>query len=128
MSLQNRQLRTTLPATKLQTNSETVKVSPQTRKTHSRYDAHTKELPRLLPKQSVRLQDPSTKKWSIPGEVLQKAETPNSYVVKTPKGVLRNRIHIKEAAMPGPQVPTKQAPATASMAPRQLISKITQSA
>ena len=128
VSLQNRQLRTTLPATKLQTNSETVKVSPQTRKKHSRYDAHTKELPRLLPKQSVRLQDPSTKKWSIPGEVLQKAETPNSYVVKTPKGVLRNRIHIKEAAMPGPQVPTKQAPAAASMAPRQLISKITQSA
>ena len=85
----------------------------KTRKTHSRYDAHTKELPRLLPKQSVRLQDPSTKKWSIPGEVPQKAETPNSYVVKTPKGVLRNRIHIKEAAMPGPQVPTKQAPAAA---------------
>ena len=70
VSLQNRQLRTTLPATKLQTNSETVKVSPQTRKKHSRHDAHTKELPRLLPKQSVKLQDPLTKKWSIPGEVL----------------------------------------------------------
>ena len=78
MSLQNRQLRTTLPATKLQTNSEAVKVSPQTRKKHSRYDVHTKELLRLLPKQTVRLQDPSTKKWSIPGKVLQKAETPNS--------------------------------------------------
>ena len=76
VSLQNRQLRTTLPATKLQTNSITVKVSPQTRNKHSRYDVHTKELPRLLPKQSVRLQDPSTKKWSIPGEVLQKPETP----------------------------------------------------
>ena len=129
VSLQNRQLRTTLPANKLQTNSETVKVSPQTRKKHSRYDAHTKELPRLLPKQSVRLQDPLTQKQSIPGEVLQKAETPNSYVVKTPKGVLRrNWIHMKEAAMPGPQVPTKQAPAAAPVAPRQLISKIIQSA
>ena len=95
----------------------------------SKYDAHTKELPRLLPKQLVRLQDPSTKRWSIPGEVLQKAETPNSYVVKTPKGVLRrNWIHIKKAAMPGPQVPTKQASAAAPMAPRQLISKIIQSA
>ena len=74
------------------------------------------------------MQDPLTKKWSIPGEVLQKAETPNSYVVKTPKGVLRrNQIHIKEAAMPGPQVPTKQAPAAAPMAPRQMISKIIQS-
>ena len=40
----------------------------------------------------------------------------------------RNWIHIKEAAMPGPQVPTKQAPAAAPMAPRQLISKIIQSA
>ena len=30
--------------------------------------------------------------------------------------------------MPGPQVPTKQAPAAAPMAPRQLISKIIQSA
>ena len=129
VSLQNRQLRTTLPAMKLQTNSETVKVSPQTRKKQSKYDAQTKELPRLLPKQLVRLQDPSTKKWSIPGEVIQKAETPNSYVVKTPKGVLRrNWIHIKEAAIPGPQVPTKQAPAAAQMAPKQLISKIIQPA
>ena len=34
VSLQNRQPRTTLPAIKLQTNSETVKVSPQTRKKH----------------------------------------------------------------------------------------------
>ena len=62
-----------------------------------------RSLPRLLPKQLVRLQDPSTKRLSMPGEVLQKAETPNSYVVKTPKGVLRrNKIHIKETAIPGP--------------------------
>ena len=80
VSLQNRQLRTTLLATKLQTNSETVKVSPQTRKKYSKYDAHTKELPRFLPKQLVRLQDPSSKKWSIPGEVLQKAVETHSKV------------------------------------------------
>ena len=36
VSLQNRQLRTTLPAIKLQANSETTKVSPQTRQKHSR--------------------------------------------------------------------------------------------
>ena len=129
MSLQNRQLRTTLSAIKLQTNSETVKVSPQTRKKDSRYDTHAKELPQLLPKPLVKLQDPSIKKWSFPGEVLQKAETPNSYVFKTPKGVLgRNWIHIKEAAMPGPQVSTKQAPAAAPMVHKQLISKIIQPA
>ena len=129
VSLQYRQLRTSLPAIKLQTNSETVMVSLHTRKKHSKYDAHTKELPRLLPNLLVRLQDPSTKMGSIPREVLQKAQTPNSYVVKTPKGVLRrNQIHIKEVAMPGSQVPTKQAPAAAPMAPKQLISKISQPA
>ena len=93
----------------------------------SRYGAHTKELPQLLPKQLVGLQDPSTKKWSIPGEVIQNAETPNSYVVKTPTCVLRrNWIHVKEAAMPGPQVPTKLAPAP--MTPKQQIFKIIQPA
>ena len=128
--LQNRQLRTTLPAIiRPPPNSKAVQASLQSRQDFSKYDAHTKELSRLLPKQLVRLQDPSTKKWSIPGGVLQKAEIPNSYVVKTPKGVLRrNWIHIKEAAMPGPQVPTMQTPAAAPMAPRQLISKIIQSA
>ena len=76
--LQNRQLRTTLPAIiRPPANSETVQASLQSRQDFSKYDAHTKGLPRLLPKQLVRLQDPSTKKWSIPGEVLQKAETPN---------------------------------------------------
>ena len=45
-------------------------------------------------------------------------------MVKTPKGVLRrNQIHIKEAARPSPQVPTKQAPAAAPMASKQLIFK-----
>ena len=75
--LQNRQLRTTLPAIiRPPPNSEAVQASLQSRQDFSKYDAHTKELPRLLPKQLVRLQDPSTKKWSIPEEVLQKAETP----------------------------------------------------
>ena len=70
--LQNRQLRTTLPAIiRPPPNSEAVQASLQSRQDFSKYDAHTKELPRLLPKQLVRLQDPSTKKWSIPGEVLK---------------------------------------------------------
>ena len=50
-------------------------------------------------------------------------------MVTTPKGVLRrNLIHIKEAAMQAPQVPTKQAPAASPMAPRQLVSRIIQPA
>ena len=126
--LQNRQLRITLPAIiRPPPNSEAGQASLQSRQDFSRYDTHTKELPQLLPNQLVRLQDPSNKKWSIPGEVIQKAETPNSYVVKTPKGVLRrNWICIKEAAIPGPQIPTKQAPGP--MAPKQLIFKIIQPA
>ena len=105
MSLQNRQLRTTLPAIKLQANSETVKVSPQTRQKHSRYDPHAKEPPLLLATQPVRLQDPQTKIWSISGEVLSRAETPH---VKTPKGLLRwKRIQIKEVPLPvNPTAPT----------------------
>ena len=75
VSLQNRQLRTTLPAIKLQANSERVKVSPQTRQKYRRYHAHAKELPQVLPTQPVRLQDPQTRKWSISGEVLSRAET-----------------------------------------------------
>ena len=128
--LQNRQLRTThLAIIRPPPNSEAGQASLQSRQDFSKYDAHTKELPRLLPKLLIRLKDPSAKKWSIPGEVLQKAETPNSYAVKTAKGVLRrNLIHIKEAAMPGPQNPTKQAPAAAPMAPKQLMSKIIQPA
>ena len=128
--LQNRQMRTTLPAIiRLPPNNEAVWTSLQSRQDFSKYDAHTKELPRLLPKQFVRLLDPSTKRWSIPGKVLQETETPNSYVVKTPKGVLRrNQIHIKEAAIPGPQAPTKQAATAAPIAPKQLISKIIQPA
>ena len=74
--LQNRQLRTTLPAIiRSPPNSEAVRGWLQSRQDFSKYDAHTKELPRLLIKQTVRLWDPSTKKWSIQGEVLQKVET-----------------------------------------------------
>ena len=97
VSLQNRQLRITLPTIKLLVNSKIVRVSPQTRQNHSRHDIQAKELPQLLLTQPVRLQDPQTKKWSISGEVLSRAETSHSHLVKTPKGVLRqNRIQIKE--------------------------------
>ena len=98
MLLQNTQLRNTFLATKLPANSEAVKASPQTRHSHSRHEAQARELPKFLPTQPVRLQEPKTKKWSRPGEVLSRAETSHSYVVETPNGVTRrNSIHIKEA-------------------------------
>ena len=103
MSWQNRQLRTTLPAIKLKANSETVKVSPQTRQKHSRYDAHAKELPQLLPTQPVRLQDPQSKKWSISGEVLSRTETDHSYLVKTPKGTHKMEQDTDQRGTPNSQ-------------------------
>ena len=85
VSLQNRQLRSTFPTTKLPANSKAVKASPQTRQVHSRHDAQAKELPQFLDTQPVSLQDPQTKKWSKPGEILSRAEASHSHVVETPK-------------------------------------------
>ena len=62
VSLQDRQLRTILPAIKLPANSEAVKVSTEARQDHSRHDIQTKELAKLLPREQVRLLDPQTKK------------------------------------------------------------------
>ena len=92
VSLQNRQLRSIFPASKLPANSEAVKISPQTRQVHSRHDAQAKDLPQSLHTQPAGQQDPQTKKWSKSGEVLSRAETSQSYVAETPKGVSkRNR-------------------------------------
>ena len=60
--LQNRQLKTTLlTIIRFALNSEAIRASLQSRQDYSRYDAHAKELPQLLPTQPVRLQDPQTK-------------------------------------------------------------------
>ena len=45
LSLQNRQLRRTFPATKLQANREAVKASPQTRQVHSRHWCSSQGVP-----------------------------------------------------------------------------------
>ena len=75
--LQTWQLKTTLPTiTRPAPNSEAIRASLQSRQDYSRYDAHAKELPQLLPTQTVRLQYPQTKKWSISREILSRAETP----------------------------------------------------
>ena len=92
MSLQNRQLRSTFPAMKLPAKSEAVKTSLQTRQVHNRHNAQAKELPQFLSTQPVRLQEPQSRKWYKPGEVLSRAETSHLHVVETPKAVSkRNR-------------------------------------
>ena len=100
--LQNRQQKTMLPSiSRPAPNNEPVRDSLQSRQDYCRYDTCAKEFPQLLPTQPVRLQDHQTKKRSISGEVLCRAETPHSYLMKTPKGVVRwNRIQIKEVALP----------------------------
>ena len=85
-SMENRQLRTT-PATKLLANTETVRVSLQSRLDYSRYDAHAKKINR------------PTNGLSQERSYLEL--DPHSYLVKTPEVVLRrNRIQIKEVAIP----------------------------
>lgn len=53
-------------------------------------------LPDLTPGQSVRIQDPVSKKWH-PGIVETKEEEPRSYLIKKPNGAIlrRNRKHIR---------------------------------
>ena len=93
VSLHNRQLRSIFPATKLPANSKAVMASPLTRQVHSRLDAQSKEFKWVLPTQPVRLQEPQSKKWSKPGEVLSRTETSQSHVVETQK-VLAKEIEI----------------------------------
>ena len=80
-SLWNKQLKTSLPVIKLPANSEAVMVSAQTSQEHSRHDVQAKELPNLLPRWAVRLQNPQTKKWPTRREVPSRVESSLSYVV-----------------------------------------------
>ena len=91
MSLQNRQLRSTSQPQSFQQTAKGVKASPQTRQVHNRHDTQAKELSQFLSTWSVRLQDPQTKKWSKPGEVLSGAENSHSHVAETPKVLAKER-------------------------------------
>ena len=63
------------------------------------YDRGCKPLPSLLPGQQVRVQNPTSHKWTpaVIKEELQ--DFPRSYKVTTPAGaeLRRNRQHIREA-------------------------------
>ena len=72
------------------------------------YDSHSRSLPELTPGQSVRVQDPITKRWK-PGVVKSKEEEPRSYLVQQPSGSVlrRNRRHLRATGerfrFPGPE-------------------------
>ena len=74
--LQNRQLKTTLPAIiRPPANNESIRASLQSRQGYTNHDAYAKELPHLLPKQHVWVQNTLTKQW-YKAIVKSKAETP----------------------------------------------------
>ena len=97
----NRQLKTTLPAIiRPPHNSEAVTASLKARQDYSRYNAHSKEKPDLLPTQPIWVQDAISKRWN-PSVVKAQAETPHSYIIQTPQGKYRrNCSHLKEAPIP----------------------------
>ena len=99
--LQNRLLKTTLSATiRPPANNESIRASLQSRQGYTNHDAHGKELPQLLPKQHVWLQNAMTKQW-YKTVVKSKAESPWAYVVSKLEGdKRRNRIHLKDACIP----------------------------
>ena len=60
------------------------------------YNRHTKELPELHKDQAIYVQDPVRKTWN-PDRVIDRGDTPRSYVVQTETGaqLQRNRIHLR---------------------------------
>ena len=92
--LQNRQLKTTLPAIiRPPAKNEAIWESLQSRQVYTKHDVHAKELPQVLSKQHVWVQN-----TMIQGCCKFKIKTPRSYVVSKPHGDKRmNRINFKES-------------------------------
>ncbi|KAL5017999.1 hypothetical protein ScPMuIL_003721 [Solemya velum] len=67
------------------------------------HDQHTKLLPGLVAGQKVTIQDAQDKRWRP--AMIQKHESPRSYVVETPAGkqLRRNRSHIRDVPNHTPQ-------------------------
>ena len=109
--LMGRKLRTTVPAIPSTLDPgridfhklrvvEKARRAEQSRHFNLRHRAHT--LPQLQPGEHVWIQDTKEK-----GTVLAHAETPRSYLVDTPRGILRrNRSHL----VPTPVPPTGTGP------------------
>ena len=65
------------------------------------YNRHAKELPKLHKDQAIYVQDPVRKTWN-PAKVIDRGNTPRSYVVETETGaqLRRNRIHLRPSSAP----------------------------
>lgn len=114
-----RQMRTTIPTleTKLQPvwpDLQLVRETDErTKENYKRtYDKRygAKPLPELQPGLSVAVKQDSQKGWMEPATVLQKRDSPRSYLVHTEGGVLRrNRQHLKPI-LSAPVSPVKGLP------------------
>ena len=63
------------------------------------YNRHAKELPELHKDQAIYVQDPARKMWN-PAKVIDRGDTPRSYVVETETGaqLRRNRVHLRPSS------------------------------
>ena len=69
------------------------------------YEKGTKTLPEISNGSNVRLHD--GKSWSIRGQVIERAETPRSYIIQTEAGgqLRRNRQDVLVTQQPEPEGP-----------------------
>ena len=100
-----RRLNSLLPCTPEQLTPQVIdpkKVTEAIRKLQGKnkryYDRNAKELPSLKPKDAVRIQ--MGDKW-VPGTVKRLADTPRSFILRTPGGqeYRRNRRHFRKAPL-----------------------------
>lgn len=103
MLLMNRKIKTRLPELNEQ------ELSTRSLKQKQYYDRRTKALPEISSGSNVRLHD--GKSWSIRGQVIERAETPRSYIIQTETGgqLRRNRQDVLVPQQPEPQGPEEPA-------------------
>lgn len=103
--------KTTLLKPKFPTHDTLRKLSQAKAKQKEYYDRTARKLPSLTPNQPVFVQM-GHRDWT-PGTVVQKLDTPRSYIVKTANGseLRRNRIHIRPNH-------TSNSPETEQMTPK----------
>ena len=61
------------------------------------YNRHAKELPELHKDQAIYVQDPVRKMWNLT-KVIDRGDTPRSYVVEGGVQLRRNRIHLRPSS------------------------------
>lgn len=119
--LNGRKYQTTLPA-KIQVpidqEDTRAKLEAAQKTGQSHYNQHAHSLPELYRGQHVHVQDPITKIWT-PAKIVNRAETPRSYIIEMDSGrqLRRNRVHIRPTPPPATPTTSRESPTTAKMTP-----------